>query len=56
MAACLKHDYQWQGDCGKVCADCGDHQGIALCFCGWPDGRGREDLIDAGETIEPEDY
>lgn len=38
----------------KVCDRCGEHQGLARCFCGWAadGGDGRVQLIEAGETIE----
>jgi hypothetical protein len=41
-----------------VCNDCGSHVGLARCYCGWAEsgGNGRQELIDMGETIEPEDY
>lgn len=45
--------------CGaKVCHECGHHQGFARCFCGWSlsGADGRRELIEMGETIEPEDY
>jgi hypothetical protein len=45
--------------CGAfVCWDCDKHIGLARCYCGWSasgaDGRG--ELIEMGETIDPEDY
>ncbi len=44
--------------CGcKVCDECGDHKGLARCFCGWStSGNGLAELQEMGETIEPEDY
>ena len=53
------HDYAMSRYCGaRVCDDCGDHQGLARCFCGWSrsGGNGRAELVEMGETIEPEDY
>ena len=44
--------------CGVgVCDDCGHHQGLARCFCGWSasGGDGRAELVAMGETIEEED-
>ena len=44
--------------CGAwVCPDCEKHRGFARCFCGWSEsgGDGYQELIDLGETIEPED-
>jgi len=37
---------------------CDNHQNLARCFCGWSEsgGDGRQELIEMGETIEPEDY
>ena len=45
--------------CGaNVCLVCDNHQNLARCFCGWSEsgGDGRQELIEMGETIEPEDY
>ena len=41
-----------------VCGNCDTHVGLARCYCGWSEsgGNGRQELIDMGETIEPEDY
>lgn len=41
-----------------VCNVCSSHVGLARCYCGWAEsgGNGRQELIDMGETIEPEDY
>ena len=44
--------------CGAwVCGQCGNHLGLARCYCGWSasGGDGRAELIDMGETIEAED-
>lgn len=49
------HQYEWSRYCGaKVCSDCGDHHGLARCFCGWSrsGGNGYQELIEMGETIE----
>ena len=54
-ASCLGH-YEYT-DCGaKVCDECGDHQGLARCFCGWArdGGDGYQQLLEMGETIEPD--
>lgn len=38
------HDFQWSRYCGaKVCDDCGQHEGLARCYCGWPAGERLED-------------
>ena len=54
-----KHDYQLSKHCGcAVCSKCGDHHGLARCYCGWSKtrpGEGRQELIEMGETIDPED-
>lgn len=54
-----KHDYELSRHCGAfVCTKCDDHKGLARCYCGWSEtdpGRGYEELIEMGETIE-EDY
>lgn len=40
----------------KVCDQCGDHKGLSNCWCGWSKGggNGRQELEEAGETIESE--
>lgn len=43
--------------CGvKVCEDCGNHDGLARCYCGWSlSGEdGYQELLEMGETIEEE--
>lgn len=54
-----EHDYRFSTYCGAhVCDECGDHKGLARCYCGWSQsGRnGREELAELGEVIEEEDY
>lgn len=56
-----EHDYSNKIDkyCGAyICNNCGNHKGLARCFCGWSlSGRdGRNELIEMGEVIEPEEY
>ena len=49
---------QLSRECGvSVCWECGHHEGLARCYCGWSrdGGDGRAELIEMGETIE-EDY
>lgn len=44
--------------CGVfICDSCGEHEGLARCYCGWSlSGRsGYQELIEMGENIE-EDY
>lgn len=52
--------YQFNRYCGaKVCDHCGDHKGLARCYCGFSKtrpGGGYSELQELGETIEPEDY
>ncbi len=40
-----------------ICDRCGAHRGMDRCWCGWAasGGDGRRELIDRGETIDPED-
>jgi hypothetical protein len=41
--------------CGAwVCDECGQHQGLARCYCGWSltSDNGRTELIEMGETID----
>lgn len=42
--------------CARLCILCGEHQGLARCFCGWSrsGGDGRRELEDMGEVIEDE--
>ena len=52
------HDYYFSPYCGaKVCSKCDHHEGLARCYCGWSasGGDGRRELIEMGETIEPDD-
>lgn len=44
-------------NCGAyVCFSCGNHLGLARCYCGWSatGGDGRNELIEMGETIDPD--
>lgn len=44
--------------CGAyICDDCDKHIGLSRCYCGWSEtgGDGYLELIDDGETIEPEE-
>jgi len=53
-----KHEYEFNRYCGaRICVHCNDHKGLARCYCGWSKtspGRGYEELIEMGETIEEE--
>lgn len=49
--------YEFDRYCGaNVCDTCGDHDGLARCYCGWAadGGNGRQQLIEAGENIGDE--
>jgi hypothetical protein len=54
-----EHDYEFSDFCAAhVCVECDDHKGLARCWCGWSvtdPGNGRQELVDAGETIEPDE-
>lgn len=53
-----EHIYRFDRYCGAtVCDKCGHHKGFVRCFCGWSirGGDGRAELIEMGETIDPED-
>lgn len=53
-----EHNYLFRNYCGvQVCGRCGDHRGLARCYCGWSagGGDGRGELIEMGETID-DDY
>ena len=57
---CDSHEYpeRMHSSCGAfVCLNCGYHDRLVRCFCGWAidGGNGRSQLIDMGETID-EDY
>jgi hypothetical protein len=49
------NDVIWfNAHCGAwVCESCGQHKGLARCYCGWAadGGDGREQLVDAGENL-----
>ena len=54
------HEYPAKMDsyCGAyICIRCGDHRRLARCYCGWSvsGGDGLRELIDMGETIEPDE-
>lgn len=52
-------EMEFSRHCGAwVCEECGNHDGMARCFCGWAasGGDGYNELLEMGETIEPEDY
>lgn len=54
-----KHKYESNTYCGvRVCSQCKDHKGLARCYCGWSasGSDGRQELVEMGEVIEPEDY
>lgn len=42
--------------CGAWVCECGHHNGLARCYCGWSKsgGNGRRELADMGEKIDPE--
>ena len=51
-----EHGYEFNAYCGAHVCDCGDHRGLARCYCGWSltqPGDGYQELIEMGETIEP---
>ena len=55
MGITHEHDYLFSRGCGvDVCYDCGDHKGLARCFCSWAasGGNGYQELVDMGEQIE----
>jgi len=53
---CGKTYYRYSRSCGAwICLECGDHLGLARCFCGWSEtspGNGRRELVEMGETID----
>ncbi len=49
--------YYFSNHCGaQVCLECDHHKGLARCYCGWSasGGDGRKELVEMGETIDPE--
>lgn len=51
-----KHGYEFRDYCGAYVCDCGDHKGLARCYCGFSrsGNDGRRELIEMGETIGDE--
>ena len=50
-------EYYSSRGCGVlVCEKCGDHKGLARCYCGWAadGGNGRHRLQEMGEQIDEE--
>lgn len=58
MPTHCQHEYVWDRACGaKVCTQCNHHKDLARCYCGWPNGRGRDELEEMGEVIDdPDDF
>ncbi len=59
MEKCTKcgGKYYFSAHCGAhVCMDCDYHKGLGRCYCGWSlsGGDGRKELVEMGETIDPE--
>lgn len=55
---CGHNDWLLNKSCGVwICDNCGNHYGLTRCYCGWASdgGDGYQQLIEAGETIEPDD-
>lgn len=55
---CGRKAVDFQRYCGaRVCLECGHHQHLARCYCGWSvsGGNGYQELQECGEQIE-EDY
>ncbi len=53
-----EHAYTFSRYCGaRVCDECGDHLRLERCYCGWSrtGGNGYRELIEDGETIEPDE-
>lgn len=52
---CKQSTMERSNECGvKVCTNCGEHDGLVRCFCGWAadGGDGREQLIELGENLD----
>lgn len=53
---CNGYAYLSRG-CGVfVCSKCGEHEGLARCYCGWSasGGNGADELREMGEVIDDE--
>lgn len=53
---CGCREWTLSRSCGVwVCDNCDYHSGLVRCYCGWAldGGDGYEQLIEAGENIEP---
>jgi hypothetical protein len=54
----MNHKHDWSPtsrSCGvPICYTCGEHRGLARCFCGWSasGGDGYRELAELGETID----
>ena len=49
------HQWEFDQSCGaQVCVGCGEHKGLARCFCGWSrsGGDGAAELREMGEEID----
>jgi len=45
------HDFVMNRMCGvEVCYDCGEHKGLARCFCGWNLSAGERLQDDVGDA------
>ncbi len=57
MMECSCGSTYYSAYCGAhICMTCGNHMGLARCYCGWAasGGDGRKELVEMGETIDPE--
>jgi hypothetical protein len=46
------HQYEFRNYCGaRVCRECGDHKGLARCYCGWGLMPGERLEDDIGEGV-----
>jgi len=51
MSEC-QHHYEFRNYCGAyVCHECGDHKGLARCYCGWGLMHGERLEDDIGEGV-----
>lgn len=51
IMACL-HSYTFSAYCGvEVCDKCGDHKGLARCYCGWNLAAGERLEDDTGDAV-----
>ena len=53
---CHDGHFHFRAYCGcEVCDKCGQHKGLAQCYCGWKAGGGHASYADFDEPIDAEE-